>query len=180
LHNEGRESLYAELTERDPRAAEKYSDKNPRRILRALEFIHSTGKLFSATWDTRRDAAEVSPLFINVSQPIGVLNQLISLRCEYMWSNGLVEETRRVLDMGVPPNAQSLQTVGYREAISFINNSITESEAIEKMKVSTRRYAKRQRTWFRNDLRYQKLESSTVYEIIACLKSNALSRSFVV
>ncbi|MBI2793419.1 MAG: tRNA (adenosine(37)-N6)-dimethylallyltransferase MiaA [Ignavibacteria bacterium] len=180
LHNEGRDFLYAELAERDPRAAEKYSDKNPRRIMRALEFIRTTGKLFSATWDVHRDSAEVIPLFINVSQPVGVLNQLIAQRCEYMWNNGLVEETMRVLDMGVPQSAQSLQSVGYREAISFINKSITESEALEKMKLSTRRYAKRQRTWFRSDLRYQRFESPNVTEIIAYLKSNALARSFVV
>lgn len=180
LHNEGRDSVYAELVERDPRAAERYADKNPRRIIRALEYVRSTGNLFSATWDLQRNAAEVMPLFIVVNQPPDILRRLISQRCEYMWGNGLVDETKHVLEMGVPQNAQSLQTVGYREAIEFINNSIIESEALEKMKVSTRRYAKRQRTWFRSDSRYRQLESPDVTSIMALLRDNPLFRSFVV
>lgn len=180
LHNEGRDSVYAELVERDPRAAERYSDKNPRRIIRALEYIRFTGNLLSATWDVHRHAAEVTPLFISVVQPVVFLKRLISQRCEYMWSSGLVEETNRVLEMGIPQNAQSLQTVGYREAIAFINNSIIESEALEKMKISTRRYAKRQRTWFRSDSRYRQLESPDVSEIVALLRDHPLFRSFVV
>lgn len=149
----GRDAMYEQLQRLDPRAAERYADKNPRRILRALEYIEITGQPFSETWDRHRDAFDVEALYVGIDIDRDVLNDRINTRCDAMWRDGLLEETQRVLDMGVSPTAQSLQTVGYVEAIAVLTKTMTLSEAQEKLRVATRRYAKRQRTWFRRDER---------------------------
>lgn len=149
----GRDAMYEELQRLDARAAERYTDKNPRRILRALEYIEITGQPFSETWDRHRDAFDVEAFYVGIDIDRDVLNDRINTRCDAMWRDGLLEETQRVLDMGVSPTAQSLQTVGYVEAIAVLTKTMTLSEAQEKLRVATRRYAKRQCTWFRRDER---------------------------
>lgn len=156
----GRDEMYEELQRLDARAAERYTDKNPRRILRALEYIEITGQPFSETWDRHRDAFDVEPVYIGIDIDRDVLNDRINERCDAMWRDGLLDETQRVLDMGVAPTAQSLQTVGYVEAIAVLMKTMTLSEAQEKLRVATRRYAKRQRTWFRRDERIHWVDGS--------------------
>ena len=68
-----------------------------------------------------------------------------------MWKGGLIEETKKVLSMGFSHDLNSLNTVGYKECVAFLNNRMSESEALDKMKQNTRRYAKRQFTWFRRN-----------------------------
>lgn len=153
MDQRGREAMYAELQRKDARAAERYTDMNPRRILRALEYIEITGRPFSETWDQHRDAFDVDPFYIGIEIEREHLNARINARCDAMWRDGLLDETQRVLDMGVSPAAQSLQTVGYVEAIAVLNGTMTLADAREKLRISTRRYAKRQRTWFRRDER---------------------------
>jgi len=149
----GRDAMYEELRLLDPRAAEVYADRNPRRVQRALEFIRTTGGPFSSTWDSPRIHANVIPLYVGITQPREVLLSNINIRCDRMWEDGLLEETRLVLSSGVDPSAQSLQTVGYSEAISVIQGRIALTLAQEDLKVHTRRYAKRQLTWFKRDKR---------------------------
>ncbi|MCX6139924.1 MAG: tRNA (adenosine(37)-N6)-dimethylallyltransferase MiaA [Candidatus Kapabacteria bacterium] len=151
----GRESMYAELESIDPRSAKLYEDRNPRRIQRAIEFYRMTGRPFSETFDTPRDAANVEAMYIGITQDRAVLHARIDARCEHMFASGLVDETRRLLDEGVDRGAQSLRTVGYYEAISVIDGIRTEKEALDDLQKSTRRYAKRQGTWFRKDKRYE-------------------------
>lgn len=158
---EGRDALYEELQRVDERAAVKYADRNPVRILRALEFYHTTGRAFSSTWDTVIEAPPYDVVYIGVSQDRQRLYSIIDQRCQQMWSDGLVDETKAVLDMGVSPHAQSLQTVGYTEAIAALRGTMTTAEAIAHMQQATRNYAKRQLTWFRRDLRITWFEGTT-------------------
>ena len=72
-----------------------------------------------------------------------------------MWNNGLVEETETILKMGYDKKLNSMNTVGYKEAIGFLQGELSEEEAIEEMQKNTRRYAKRQLTWFKKDKRIQ-------------------------
>lgn len=150
----GRDAMYERLQRLDPRAAERYADRNPRRIQRALEYIRMTGRPFSLSWDAPRDAAVVDALYIGITQDREVLNAQIDTRCDKMWQDGLLEETQQILDLGVDRNAQSLRTVGYHEALSVIDGRRTIEDAKEDLKRSTRQYAKRQLTWFRKDTRY--------------------------
>ncbi|MBK7577543.1 MAG: tRNA (adenosine(37)-N6)-dimethylallyltransferase MiaA [Ignavibacteria bacterium] len=178
----GRDAMYERLQELDPRAADRYADRNPRRIQRALEYIRMTGRPFSRSWDAPRDAANVDALYIGITQDREVLNAMIDARCDQMWQDGLIEETQRILDMGVDRKAQSLRTVGYYEALSVIDGRRTADEANEDLKKSTRQYAKRQRTWFRKDKRYTWISGSIetmTAQICAILDTKGWQSTFV-
>lgn len=183
LDRNGIEALFSELEVADPIAAEKYSDRNPRRILRALEYIGVTNKKFSETWTAEKNHAEFDPVFIGVRfQEKEKLNLKINERCQQMWNGGLIAETQSVLEMGVDRDAQSLRTVGYREALQFIHDEIDATSALMNMKTTTRQYAKRQRTWFYRDERYTWFEGSDkmiVDAVLTHLKSVPSVASFV-
>ena len=151
----GRDAMWEELHRLDPAAAERYADRNPRRVLRALEVIRISGRPFSSTWDVRRDPYPADVTYLAIEVDRATLRERISERCHSMWTAGLVEETQRVLDAGVSPTAQALQTVGYAEAIAVLEGRLSEDEALGQMITSTWRYAKRQLTWFRKDARYR-------------------------
>jgi len=155
LEREGREALYRELAAVDPRAAARYADMNPRRVLRALEYHQMTGMPFSSTWDVPRIPGPYLPYRIVVTQPRPILYERINHRCDLMWEAGLLQETEGVLAMGIPPTAQALRTVGYTEMLAVLHGEMDVVTARERMKQSTRNYAKRQLTWFGRDQRYR-------------------------
>jgi len=150
---EGKDRMFEELIRVDPRAAQRYADRNPVRVIRALEFYQSTGRQFSSTWDTVITPPPYDVTFVGVTQERAALYSTIDSRCEQMWNEGLVDETRAVLDTGVSPSSQSLQTVGYTEAIAFLRGAMSASDALTHMQQATRNYAKRQLTWFKRDVR---------------------------
>lgn len=150
LEEIGRDSLYQELVAIDASAAGKYIDKNPRRLIRALEHYYLTGKSIT---DSRRDSSDqrdLNCLYFGINHEREHLYERINQRTEKMWTDGLLEETRKVLELGYPPELNALNTVGYKETIAFIEGKIEEEDAIALIKQNTRRYAKRQMTWFRN------------------------------
>jgi tRNA dimethylallyltransferase len=163
LIESGRESLFDELKKIDPASADNYPDKNPVRIIRALEYFHSTGKLFSeAKLETPGHSLNYKIFYIDF--PRETLYDRINRRTEEMWERGLEEETRKVLNMGYSPELNSLNTVGYKECISYFAGDFTRQQAIEKMKQNTRRYAKRQTTWFRKQQDLIRLEPGDNWE----------------
>ncbi len=145
----GIDNLFDKLKKIDPVSAEKYSDKNPRRILRALEHYYVTGKAFSQAHQSQENNRDFNVIYFGIQFPREELYKRINLRAEQMWHNGLIEETQKVLEMGYSPELNSLNTVGYKEVIAFLNNKLSQKEALEEMKKNTRHYAKRQMTWFR-------------------------------
>lgn len=149
LKNEGIDSLYDELMKVDPETALKYPDKNHRRITRALEYYLTTGTKFSVAKKKYQKEKDFDCISFGIETNREELYEKINHRAEWMWNNGLIEETRKVLDMGYDPELNALNTVGYKECIAYLNNEMTEKEALEKMQTNTRRYAKRQLTWFR-------------------------------
>lgn len=153
----GKDNLYDELKEVDPISAQKYSDRNPMRIIRALEYYMIHHKPLSEAHRTMTNR-EIKPYFFDIAQEREVLYDRINRRTEIMWETGLVEETQRVLDMGFPPTLNSLNTVGYKECIAYLRGDISKLTAIEEMKKNTRRYAKRQMTWFK---RYENMVNLT-------------------
>jgi tRNA dimethylallyltransferase len=160
LAAEGRDALYEELRTVDPRAAERYADRNPVRVVRALEHYVATGRPFSSTWDEPRQAPPYRVVRIGVTRPRDVLYDVINARCIAMWESGLVQETQRLLDAGVSPHAQALHTVGYVEVIDYLQGSIDAATALQRMQQATRNYAKRQLTWFRKDERLTWIDAS--------------------
>ncbi len=164
LSTEGKEALYEELSRVDPKSAEKYSDKNSRRIIRALEYYYSEGKLFSEAHheDTVKDLYQ--PIYLALDWDREVIYNRINLRTELMWKNGLIEETEAILSKGFDRSLNSLNTVGYKECIAYMEGEWSKETAIEEMKKNTRRYAKRQLTWNRRieNVNYLKAEEENL------------------
>ncbi|MGE5481243.1 MAG: tRNA (adenosine(37)-N6)-dimethylallyltransferase MiaA [Chloroflexota bacterium] len=146
----GKEGLVEYLAERDAQALEMYPDRNPARLIRALEYCLSTGRKFSEGIGERRKEGDFNFLMFGPDIPRETLYERINARAEAMWSGGLIEETERLLAMGVEEGTNALNTVGYKEAVDYIKGRNNGGDALEQMKRNTRRYAKRQMTWFRN------------------------------
>lgn len=150
LKSEGAESLLAELSAVDPRAARGMHPSNTRRIIRALEVYLLTGETISAL---HRKPARIPfrTVRVGILWPRAVLYRRINERVVAMVNEGLVDEVRGLLSDGYSPLLRSLQTVGYREVIAHLEGSLSFSDMIALIQMNTRRFAKRQMTWFRKD-----------------------------
>ena len=147
----GVEALHARLREIDPESAETIHPNNVKRVVRALEIYEQTG-ISKSEFDRRSQVGE-SPydaLVIGLSYPRReVLYERINRRVDRMLADGLLEETQRLLEEGVfEVNLTAAQAIGYKELLGYLDGSETLSEAVENLKTATRRYAKRQLTWF--------------------------------
>jgi len=120
-----------------------------KRLVRALEVFHISGKPLSYWHRQQRDPAPFPYIKIGLSMARPALYERINQRVEAMFDAGLVEETRRLLEMGFSPELNALNTVGYKETIQFLQNELDLYTCVELVKRNTRRYAKRQFTWFR-------------------------------
>lgn len=150
---EGIDPLYAELLAADPVSASKYADRNPRRIIRALEYFLATGIPLSTAHQTSHVGRDFSTIVFGIALERETLYKRINTRTDEMFREGIIEETASVLAMGYSPTLNSLNTVGYKECIALLKGEITRERAIELTAQNTRRYAKRQMTWFRRDER---------------------------
>ncbi|MCX7930699.1 MAG: tRNA (adenosine(37)-N6)-dimethylallyltransferase MiaA [Chlorobi bacterium] len=154
LHVEGRDVLYAELQRVDPESAMLYSDRNPRRILRALEFFYAHGIPISTARQTMHQLPPPMSIVSFVLLPDRKdLYSRIRLRTRQMWNAGLLTETLSLLDAGYHSTLSIFSTIGYAEALAHLENRMSLDEAIEHTEQRTRNYAKRQYTWLRNEVR---------------------------
>ena len=148
----GIEPLIEELRRIDPVALEK-SQGNPRRIIRALEVFLETGETITA--HNQRTAAlppKFDPLWIGTDyQSRQDLYDRIDLRVRLMVKDGLLDEIRDVLSSGIPETATAMQAIGYKEFLGVMAGRATMDEAIAQVQQSSRRYAKRQQTWFKRN-----------------------------
>ena len=156
----GIEALRRELSAVDAASARKYADGNPRRIVRALEFYRIAGTPFSEAHGAFHVERDFTVRFFGVHLERDELYRRINNRAEEMFRRGLVEETEAALAMGYSPEANALNTVGYKEALALLRGEITLQRAVELTHQNTRRYAKRQLTWFRRDERIEWLSGS--------------------
>ncbi len=148
LRSEGIEALYAELQRFDPVAAKRYADRNPRRILRALEFYYATGIPISQAQQQRRPP-NFEPVYFGIHLERQRLYERINNRVWEMVDQGLVAEVRTILERGYAPELPALQTMGYKEIIDYLHGRIDLPTAVAQIQRATRRYAKRQITWFK-------------------------------
>lgn len=148
LADEGIGALAAQLRELDPRYYEEVDRSNPARVVRALEVCLQTGRPYSAQRTGVRRERPFRIIKIGVNLPREVLYDRINRRVDAMVAEGLEAEARRLY-----PHRElnALQTVGYREFFDCFDGRVTRDEAVELIKRNTRRYAKRQFTWFRRD-----------------------------
>jgi tRNA dimethylallyltransferase len=154
LENEGAEALLDELWDIDRVSAARMLQSNTRRIVRALEVYELTGIPLSKLQD-QRIRIDFTPLMIGLEWDRKALYDRINKRVETMLQAGLLDEVRDLLARGYSEAKNSLQTVGYQEAISHLKGKIDYETMVELIKRNTRRYAKRQLTWFRADKRIQ-------------------------
>ena len=148
LESEGVEPLFEELRRLDPAYAEVVDRHNPARIMRALEVCITSGKPYSHQRMGERQQRPFRIVKIGTDLPRDVLYERINLRVDMMISEGLEAEARAMLPKR---ELNSLQTVGYREMFDYFDGNSSLDEAIELIKRNSRRYAKRQMTWFRRD-----------------------------
>jgi tRNA dimethylallyltransferase len=148
---EGIDSLYKELKEVDHESYLLYNDKNPRRIIRALEYFYLFGSPISLDRKQYHKTRGFDVVYYGIDVDRQGLYDKINSRVDLMWKHGLLAETQNVLEMGYSKSLNSLNTVGYKETIAFLEKKLSKTEAIEMIKQNTRHYAKRQMTWFRRN-----------------------------
>ena len=147
---EGPEVLHEMLRKVDPESAEKIHANNVKRVIRALEVYKYTKKPISQHQkESRTEPPEYRYLVFILDMDREKLYDRINKRVDKMLENGLVDEVKRLLEMGYKPGSTALQGLGYKEIIRYLNNELPFDEAIRILKRDTRHYAKRQLTWFR-------------------------------
>lgn len=167
----GEDALYEKLRKIDPESAEKIHKNNVKRVIRALEVYDITGKKFSETnTDIRKKSSKYDFILIGLSMDRKALYERINQRVDKMIDDGLVEEVKALLDKGFEKNLISMQAIGYKEIIEFLEGNITFEEAVNILKRNTRHFAKRQFTWFLKDENVKWFNIENVNKIDAALE----------
>jgi tRNA dimethylallyltransferase len=144
---EGSRSLHQELQDIDPVAAAKINPNNTRRIIRAFEIYHMTGRQPSQL--QHKDAPDFPVLLIGLTQERNELYEVIDCRVDKMIQRGLVEEVEQLLGGGYRSSLPSMSGIGYKQIMQFLRNEMTLPEAIDRIKYETHRLARHQYAWFR-------------------------------
>lgn len=154
LAEEGASTLHRLLAERDPEAAARLRPGDGQRIVRALEVLDATGRPLSH-WRQSRGAPLVDPdraRMLVLDPDRARLSERISARFEQMVEAGALDEVGRLLDLGLDPSLPAMKAIGVRELAAVLAGALSLDEAKQRAKAATRQYAKRQMTWFRNQL----------------------------
>jgi len=148
---EGTSALYKRLREKDPAAAERIHPNDIFRITRALEVYEKTGKPISS-YHTNHGFKEprLNAFTIGLHMERETLYEHINTRVDKMISQGLLDEVKDLLQKGYSPKLKSMQAIGYRHMVEYLQGNLSWDEAIRTLKRDTRRYAKRQLTWFKS------------------------------
>ncbi len=148
----GLDAMIAELSAIDPEAVTR-AQRNPRRIIRALEVFYETGEtITSHNLKTQAIPPRYSPLWLGLDfEPRALLYERIDLRVGIMLEMGLEKEIRDLLASGISPNCTAMQAIGYKEFVAALDGQCTMEEAADEVRKASRRYAKRQLTWFRRN-----------------------------
>ncbi|OHO34305.1 tRNA dimethylallyltransferase [Corynebacterium sp. HMSC034E11] len=149
----GVDALHAELAEVDPEAASIIEDKDPRRTVRALEVIELTGKPFKASQPPKNAPPRWGTRILGLRTNAEWLNPRIELRTRTMFEHGLIDETRALVTDGLVRNSTAGRAIGYAQVLAMFDGELTEEQALEQTITGTRRYVRRQRSWFNRDPR---------------------------
>ncbi len=149
----GNDVIYEELKRVDPASAEKIHPNNLKRVIRALEVYYITSKPMSQLQQMMKPNIGFKTIQVGLNWDRKKLYKRIEERVDEMIKNGLIEEVKKLRELGYDKNLNSLQTVGYKEVFDYLNSLISYERMIYLIKRNSRRYAKRQLTWFRQDKR---------------------------
>lgn len=154
MDEEGPETLHVALQQRDPAIAQTLRPTDSQRIVRALEVFEATGKSL-LEWQQAKGKPLVDDKTarkIVLLPDRGWLGQRIAQRFDLMWDRGAIDEVRALLALRLDPALPAMKAIGVREISAFLDGAMSREEAIERAVIATRQYAKRQSTWFRNQL----------------------------
>jgi tRNA dimethylallyltransferase len=160
LEREGTEALLAELHSLDPLAAAAIDPQNSRRLIRALEVIAITGKPFGAGLDAEHRPWLTNLVVLGLRAPRDELVVRLDARVQAMWAGGLVAEVESLIPLGIEGGVTASRAIGYQQALEQISGVLSEAEAIEQTQALTRRYARRQVSWFSRDANTLWLDSA--------------------
>lgn len=162
---EGTQKLLDMLAEFDPESAKRLHPNNLRRIIRAIEFYKVTGTTISAHQKmTKERESRYEPIMLSIAWDRQELYDRINKRVDIMLDEGLFDEVRDMTERGYTKQLNSMQGIGYKEVMDCMNGLMTCEEAVELIKQSSRRYAKRQLTWFRRDARINWVSAENAVE----------------
>ena len=148
LAEKGIETLQRELKNVDPEYYKKVDIQNPHRLVRALEIHRATGRPYSSFLKKENSQRDFNTFFIGLTAGRELIYNRINLRVDKMMTDGLIDEAKSLLPFR---DKNALQTVGYRELFEYFDGNISLEEAISEIKKNTRRFAKRQNTWFKKN-----------------------------
>lgn len=154
---DGMRLLHERLRLVDPAAAARLHPHDTRRVIRALEVYETTGKTLSELSDSSRAEGPYHVLVYGLSYPREIMYQRINNRVDQMMRDGLVDEVKALLARGIEPRREggAMQAIGYKEIVAALRGEMDMDRAVDLIKQGSRRYAKRQWTWFRHDERVQ-------------------------
>lgn len=151
LERQGLPALYAQLGRVDPATAARLAAGDTQRILRALEVFEVSGIPLSEWLERRPEAPPIRAKKLGLTLPRSILYDRIADRVHHMIERGWLAEIERMLERGIDPQAPAFQAIGYRQLIRHLQGEYSRREAIDETVRATRRYAKRQFTWFRRE-----------------------------
>ena len=148
----GADALHERLKEVDPKAAQEIHANNVKRVIRALEFYQQTGKRISEhNEEERKKTSPYQYTYFVLNDDRQKLYERIERRVDAMLEEGLVDEVRKLKEMGCTKEMVSMQGLGYKEILAYLNGECTLEEAVYILKRDTRHFAKRQLTWFKRE-----------------------------
>jgi tRNA dimethylallyltransferase len=147
----GVEAVHAQLQEVDPDSAERIHPNNVRRVIRALEIHHCTGRTMTDYQEQQEAELLYDTCLIGLTMDRELLYERINMRVDLMMKQGLLDEVKALHERGLR-DCQSIQAIGYKELYDYLDGRVSLQDAIENLKQNSRRYAKRQLTWFRNKM----------------------------
>ncbi|MRI64167.1 tRNA (adenosine(37)-N6)-dimethylallyltransferase MiaA [Ornithobacterium rhinotracheale] len=168
LNEKGLDFLQNELKNKDLAYFEKVDTQNPHRVIRALEVIRHTGKAYSSFLAKNQSKRNFNVIKIGLTLSREEIYDRINRRVDIMIENGLLEEAKNLYKF---KNLNALNTVGYKELFRYFDGEISLDFAIEEIKKNTRRFAKRQLTWYRKDENIRWFASNEIEQIIAYINS---------
>lgn len=171
LATEGLPTLVEELKQLDPEHWKIVDRNNPRRVVHALEICHMTGKTYTSFRKNEKKKRPFNTIKIGLTLPREMLYNRINARVIDMINNGFVEEARKVYPLR---GLNSLNTVGYKELFDYFDGNISLDDAIFKIQSNTRRYARKQLTWYKKDENMKWFEPNNVEEILKYIGTKTL------
>ncbi|SDJ70773.1 tRNA (adenosine(37)-N6)-dimethylallyltransferase MiaA [Sediminibacillus albus] len=151
IEQKGIETVFARLQEVDPEQAKKIHPNNKRRVIRALEVYETTGMPMSEYQANQQQESDYQPIFIGLEMDRELLYQRINQRVDQMMEQGLLQEVKKLYDQGLE-QAQSMKAIGYKEFLPYFKGEASLESSVQLLKRNSRRFAKRQFTWFKNKL----------------------------